>query len=130
MLGCCLVAGCGSSEPDTVDAQNVTACVASSVSEPPGTLVEYEFRLDGRTVGRGSAPVDGALSVQTPLGRIDVYADDEDIGFVESTRPSLADADGRPVGEIYLQTTGTGTCPSEGPHAHDLAADDSAGTDG
>jgi len=134
VLGClvlagCGLAGCGSSEPETVAAQNVTACVASSASKPPGTQVEYEFRLAGRTVSRASAPVDGAVSAQTPLGRIDVYADGEPLGFAESTGPSLADADGHPVGEIYLRTAEAGGCPDEGPHANDVAADDSPGTD-
>jgi len=130
VLVCGVLAGCGASEPDTVAAQNVSACVASSASRPPGTPVEYEFRLAGKTVGRVGAPVDGAVSAQTPLGRIDVYADGEPLGFAESTGPSLADADGHPVGEIYLRTAGAGGCPDDGPHADDVAADDATGTDG
>jgi len=85
---------------------------AHEVDEAVAAGAGDEFRLAGNTVGRAGAPVDGAVSAETPLGRIDVHADGQPLGFAESTGPSLADADGHPVGETYRRTAGSGSAPA------------------
>jgi len=102
-----LAGGC-SDDPETVDATMLGACVRPTDETGAGTPVRIEFRLDGDVVAAGETEVGAAFVAEVPLGRVDVYADGEHLGYGEANTPSGADDDGRPTGGIYISGEG---CP-------------------
>lgn len=107
LVGLLALTGCGSGGPETVDAQLVAVCMGHP--DDSAGQWSYVFSRDGRTVAEGSAMPGTALTVEVPLGMIDVSGNGEPVGSLGSDLPSTVDADGHPQGLEYL--SGDAACP-------------------
>ncbi len=106
-MGLLALTGCGSGGPETVDAQLVAVCMGHP-DDSTGQW-RYVFSRDGRTVAEGSAMPGTALTVEVPLGMIDVNGNGEPVGSLGSDLPSTVDAAGHPQGLVHL--SGDAACP-------------------
>ncbi|MCI2238032.1 hypothetical protein MO973_38245 [Paenibacillus sp. TRM 82003] len=94
-----LAPGCGE-QPQTVQRQDVAACVGPSPEHPEGAQVSIEVRLGQEVVASGSVPVGGILQAEVPSGGVRVYAGGVWIGSAKTAAPQAVDEDGHPAGVV------------------------------
>jgi hypothetical protein len=73
-------AGCGS--PEEARVQRVAYCQGPSSDTPDGDSVNVEFRQGSTVVARATVSVGIVLTVEVPVGDIQIYVDDSQVGEV------------------------------------------------
>jgi hypothetical protein len=106
------LAGCTSEEQPRV--QYVAFCQGSSSDNAQGNPVQVEFRQGSTVVATGSMSVGVAFTAEVPIGGIQIYVDDVEVGAVnEGVDAEAFPGSPEPDDASYL-ATGEG-CPKSPP---------------
>jgi hypothetical protein len=112
LFGLAALTGCTSEEEPSV--QYVAFCQGSSSDNAQGDPVQVEFRQGSTVVATGSMSVGVAFTAEVPIGAIQIYVDDVEVGAVnEGVDADVFPASPEPEDATYL-ATGEG-CPKRPP---------------
>jgi hypothetical protein len=110
LLLCLSATACGSDDEEKAPFQRVAYCQAPSSDNPQGDPVEIEFRQDGEIVARAGGSPGTAVTVEVPLGHIEIWSNGAHVADVNEGVDPARYVEPGPKDVTYVASSAEG-CP-------------------